>query len=461
MGFRRAVTPLDYLRPQRWNWTSLVYPLDSRLHTAAGGSLRRPHVRTLSYFWLDGLFSTLGENFFIGFAILFALAYGATSAQIGIITAAGNLLGAAAFYPGALLGRRREGRKRLVLIAGGGFGRFSVLLMAAIPFLTDDPFTAILLIALLNASKAFWSNLSNPAWTAIVADIVPDTFRGRYFSSRNFAMGAAALIAAPAAGKLIRTVNTNLASPTAGFQAAFLAAFAFGMLGTLFFSKIRQEDATRPAKDPAAAPIQPGRGGLKPLFLWFLASSFIWSMSVQTSAPFFTVYMVQNLKADPAFVGYAAGISSLAALAGQLIFGRILNRHGNLKVQLISGFLIPFIPVLWLFFSRPWHAFYANAFGGFLWAGYNLTNFNLLLSLTPDDKRPKYVAAYQAAIFLSAVIGPLTGGLLIHLTDYRTIFILSGIGRLIGIVIFSLSVGLSLRRGGFDGPAALLADRRF
>jgi MFS family permease len=446
LGFRRAVTSLDYIRPQRWNWTVLVNPLDSRLHTASGGVLDRTHVRSLSYFWLDGLFSTMGENFFIGFVVLFALAYGATSSQVGFITAAGNLLGAIALYPGAVLGRNRKSRKKLVLLSGGGLSRFSILLLAAVPFLTRNPFTAILLITLLNASKAFWGNLGNPAWTAIVADIVPDTFRGRYFTSRNFAMGAAALISAPAAGKLIRSVNQSLSSATAGYQAVFTAAFVLGMLGTLFFSMIQEEhpgssDLTGPRIIPSFR-----NAGFRPLFFWFLASSFIWSMSVQISAPFFTVYMVQNLGADPSYVGYAAGISSLAALGGQLVFGRILNRRGDLRVQLISGFLIPLIPILWLFFTRPWHAFYASLLGGFLWAGYNLTNFNLLLRLTPEEKRPQYVAAYQAAIFLSAVLGPLAGGILIHVFGYRSIFIFSTIGRLAGIVLFAATVGAVMGR---------------
>ena len=453
MVLRRAVTSFDYLRPQRWNWSALIQPLDSRLHSMAGGELQRRHVRALRFFWLDGLFSTMGENFFIGFVVLFALACGATTPQVGLITAAGNLLGAAAFYPGALLGRRRELRKRVVLISGGGIARLSILLMAAIPFVSGSPFTAILLIALLNASKAFFGNLANPAWTAIVADIVPERHRGSYFSSRNFAMGAAALIAAPAAGRIIDAVNHRTGTATAGYRTAMLLAFCFGMLGTFFFSKIREEDTRLPSA--RAHSLLPRLTGLtlKPLFLWFLASSFIWSMAVQISAPFFNVYMVQALGADPSYVGYAAGISSLAALFGQLLFGRILTRHGNLRVQLISGFLIPVIPILWIFFTRPWHAFYANACGGFLWAGYNLTNFNLLLSLTPEEKRPQYVALYQAAIFLSAVLGPLTGGVMIHLWSYRMIFLISAAGRAIGILLFSVTVAASLLRGaGKDSP---------
>jgi MFS family permease len=122
-------------------------------------------------------------------------------------------------------------------------------------------------------------------------------------------------------------------------------------------------------------------------------------MSIQIAGPFFNVHLVQNLGGDISYVGYSAGISSLFALAGQLVFGRILTRKSNLRVQLLSGFLIPLIPILWFFFTRPWHVFFASALGGFLWSCYNLTNFNFLLELTEGEKRTRDVAITRPVYF--------------------------------------------------------------
>ena len=41
-------------------------------------------------------------------------------------------------------------------------------------------------------------NFANPAWTALVAEIVPEFVRGRYFSLRNLTMGMATLVFATA-----------------------------------------------------------------------------------------------------------------------------------------------------------------------------------------------------------------------------------------------------------------------
>ncbi len=445
-GLRRVTTALDYLRPQRWNWSALMRPLDSRIRAASEQRLDHSHVKSLRYFYLDGLFATLSENFFTGFVVLFALAWNATSSQIGLITAAGNLLGAAAFYPGAYFSRHKSKQMKLVLVTGGGLSRACMLLMALIPFFTGSPFIAILLIIILNAGRSFWGNFGNPAWTSIVADIVPDHLRGRYFSIRNLAMGAAALAAAPAAGWLIKKINQDTASLFSGYQTVFAAAFILGLVSTFFFSRINTAEVT--ADGTAEKEKNISRKGLFSgrTFFWFIATAVIWNIGVQMSAPFFGVYMVQNLGADESWVGYAAGMSSLAGLAGMLVFGRILNKFGNLKTQLISGFIIPFIPIIWLFFTRPWHVFFANWLGGFMWAGYNLTNFNLLLELTPDESRPKYVAIYQTAAFISAVAGPLLGGYMIHFINYQTVFVLSGAGRLAAILGFALTVGLQIKR---------------
>lgn len=443
MILRRAYTALDYLRPVRWNWSALAKPLDSHISTAVEGSLLPLHIRVLRYFWLDGLFATISENFYIGFAVMFALAYGATSTKVGSITAIANLFAMIAFYPGAFIGRRKSFQKTVVLLFGGGLGRISILLMALIPLLTNNPGQAILLIIIFNASKSFWSSLSNPAWTAITADIVPNRYRGRYFSGRNFVMIAAALVAAPAAGAMVHNINRLFGSLTAGFQYTFLTAFIVGIISTISFGRIKVADASV-RKDRTDEKTDAGLP--RKVFIWFLVSTFIWSLSVQIAGPFFQVYLVKELGGDISYVGYSAGFSSLAALGGQLIFGRIMDKKGNLKGTLLTGFLIPIIPILWMFFAKPWHAFIGSLVGGFLWAGYNLANFNLLLEYTSGAMREKRVALYQSLVFMSAVVGPAIGGYLIRVFQYKAIFLCSGIGRLAGVALLAASVGLHFFR---------------
>lgn len=443
---RRVHERVDALRPHRWNWQALAAPLDRTLQRDASQPLPPATVRNLRFFWLDGLFSAISENFYLGYMALFALAFGASNGQIGLLSATGNLLGAISLFPGARLTERVGRRKPIVVWSGGGLARLALLGLALVPLLTGQPALAITLIVLFNGLRAFMNSLANPAWTAMVADLVPGFVRGSYFSRRNIAMGLAALLVAPLAGRMITLLNGYQGFVFLGYQAIFLCAFLFGMVSTVAFQRIAE-----PA--PVAESVSAHhRGDLRralrrhPAFLGLIVCAFVWNMSLQVAGPFFNVYLVAELDATTGMVGLVASVSSFSALFGQRAFGRGLDRKGAVWVFLVCGLLIPGLPLAWIFITEPWHVGVINTFGGFLWAGYNLANFNLLLELTPDEQRPRAVALFQTAVFSSSVIGPVLGGVLADTFGYRLIFFISGAGRMVGMIIFVLSSVRFLRR---------------
>ena len=435
---RRVHDRVDALRPHRWNWQALVRPIDRSLQRDVRQPLTQHNVRNLRYLWLDGLFSSISENFYLGYVTLFALAFGATNGQVGLVTAAANLMGAISLFPGARLIERRGWRKPIIVWSAGGLGRLVLLGLALVPFLTNQPSLAIVLIVLFNGLRAFMGSLANPAWTSLVADLVPNLVRAGYFGRRNIVMGLAALLVAPLAGRIINLGNNYRGFDFLGYQAIFLFSFAFGVISTISFQRIDEpapvEGATRPHR----------RGDLRravrnnPAFLGLVISAFIWNMALQVAGPFFNVYLVGELGATTSIVGIVASVSSLTALFGHQAFGRWLDRKGAIWVIMVSGLLIPALPLAWMVITEPWHVAIINTFGGFLWAGYNLANFNLLLELTPDDQRPRAVALFQTAVFSSAVAGPLLGGFLADVFSYQLIFFLSAAGRLLGMIVFFL-----------------------
>ncbi len=445
---RRISSNVDHLRPQRWNWYALVYPLDRAVERQAAAPIDVQQVRGLRYFWLDGLFSAVSENFYINFIPLFALAYGATNGDVGWLTAIGNLLGAIALFPGAQMLDRLDRRKPLVVWAGGIFSRLMLLGLALIPLFLGHPSWALWAIILFNGVRAFMSNFANPAWTAMVADLVPNAMRGRYFGNRNLAMGMAALAVAPIAGVVIRLGNGWAGMDYFGYQLIFLLAFATGMISTISFHRIPEPDA------PVQTQVGQTEGSFlqvlraSPGFLGLVVSSFVWNVALQVAGPFFNVYLVNEFHTSAATIGVLASVSSAAALAGQIFFGKAMDRRGAIWVQIISGLGIPVMPVLWLFVTAEWQVGLINILGGFLWAGYGLSNFSLLLELTPDSQRARAVALYQTSVFAAAVLGPILGGYLADVMGYEFIFVLSAFGRFAGIVGFIwLSAEPALRSG--------------
>lgn len=402
----------------------------------------------LRYYWLDGVFASFSENLYATFLTLFALAYGATSGQIGLLSALANLASTLALFPGARVVEHTGRPRRLVVWTAGVAGRVPLGVAALLPLAVAAPLAMVWSIIVLNALRAFAMSFPNPAWTAMTAELVPGKLRGRFFASKNIAMGVMAFAAGPLGGLLVRigTGTGGAVHASSGYQLVFALSFLVGMVATVCFWKIPDPPFHRPEEGFRL------RGLLRSvtevrMFPIFLISGFVWNTGTQIAGPFFTVCMVRSLHATAYEVGVTAGAAALLALAGQYVFGRMVDRRGSVAVQLFTGFLIPLLPLPWIWATRPWHAAIMMGLGGFFWAGYNLANFNLLLELTPERYRARAVAVYQSVVYASAVIGPLVGGAIVDAAGFAPVFVITAVGRLAGSIIFAVGVRAVVRGG--------------
>jgi MFS family permease len=280
-------------------------------------------------------------------------------------------------------------------------------------------------------------NFSGPAWTSLAGDIVPLAWRGRYFGSRNFFMAVSSMAATFLAGNLISHFTS-----IAGYQVAFVLAFMAGMTSTAFFLQV---------KEPKVAALVPGAGtfSIKSMlqtvledrvFRNYAIFGVIWNLSIGVGGPYFTLFMVQVLKATPNDVGIFTIAGSLSALPALRLFGHLSDSWGTRKVMLVTGWLIPLLPLAWILARVPFHGTLINIPGGMLWAGFNLAAFNFLLSLAPSEKRARYAALFQVAVALSSATGTFLGSLVLSRWGYVPIFAISGIGRFIGMAYFRWKV---------------------
>lgn len=402
----------------------------------AGGrwteQLRLAERQTLRWFWFDGLFANAGEAIIVAYLSLFALALGATRAQIGLMSALSSLAAALCLLPGAGLVERLGHRKTLVVLSGGGMGRATLLLLALLPLaLSGRAAIAVAIVLIVLRSAA--GNLGFPAWMSLTADIVPLSWRGRYFSSRNIAMGVAGMAATYLVGLLITHIGG-----LAGYQVALGLAFALGAVSTYSFARIHEPPVPRARKASRDAGSTLFRQLRRhPAFVAFCATAALWNLSLNVAGPFFNVYLVEGLGATASTVGLLNVVASLTALPGQRLFGVLNDRWGPRRVQLLAGLLIPVLPLCWLLVRSPWHVVPINLVSGFLWAGYDLGSFNSLLGLMPEGQRERYSALYQILVTVALAGGAALGGVVAGAWGYRAIFVMSGIGRLAAALLFA------------------------
>jgi MFS family permease len=388
--------------------------------------------RNLHRFWYDGLFASASDNIIVTYLTLYVLALGATRAQIGLMSSLSSLSAALLLLPGAMLVERFRRRKELTVLFGGLVARFALLLLALIPFFLGEKGLIIGAIALSVGKDAF-ANLAFPGWISITADIVPMAGRGRYFGSRNFVMGIAGMVTVLAVGELI----TRVGQPS-GYQLAIALAFLLGMISTYNFAQLKEPPPNAPTTPVSMSPRVLWRDiRSHPAFLALAITSALWNFSLNIAGPFFGVYMVQNLKATATLVGMMSVVTSVSSLVFQRRLGKLADKWGAHRMMLISGLLIPILPLSWAFVTSIWHVIPINILSGLFWGAYNLASFNLLLELTPGEQRARYSAIYQIIVTAALAGGAAFGSWLITRWGYVAIFIGSGVGRLTAALLFA------------------------
>ncbi len=379
------------------------------------------------WFYADGVLSSASEAILVQFLSIYAIALGASAAQVGLLAIANGLAGVMALVPGTVLAERARLRKWVVIGGGGGIARLAILGMAGVPLLVDSVQPTVYLLVALTFIKALAGAACHPAWVSLLAEIFPLERRAFCVSQRMLSLTVAAAIVAPVAGLSIRLIGG-----VAGFQIVFLVAFALGIASTACYAQI---------KEAGRAPRHLRRAGSTrallrdTAFVQYLSATFVLHTSAMVVGPFFAVYLVRELQAQPGQVGLLATIEAGGAVLGQFILGFIIARSASAKVFRRLLFSMPLVPLLWLLPRVWWQAALPNAVGGAAWAVHNVVAFNLLMEHAPADNLPRYAAAQQTVVLTASFVGPALGTWVVANYDIRTAIVVSAVGRLLAALV--------------------------
>ncbi|HEX5473592.1 MAG TPA: MFS transporter, partial [Vicinamibacterales bacterium] len=128
-------------------------------------------------------------------------------------------------------------------------------------------------------------------------------------------------------------------------------------------------------------------------------------------------------------------LPALTGLAGLLFMGRVMDRRGTKWLMVSSALLIPVLPVGWIFVTAAWQVIFINAASGVLWAGYNLSLANMVMVMSPPEKRARYAAAFSTVTMAASFVGPILGGYMIDAVGFHAVFGFSAIGRMAAALI--------------------------
>ncbi|MEM4263735.1 MAG: MFS transporter [Candidatus Woesearchaeota archaeon] len=354
------------------------------------------------------------------FLVAFALVLGASNTVIGILAAIPYLAIMLAEYPGAKLVEFYSRRRICIVMLT--ISRLLWIPICLLPILfRQHPLLTVVIYYLF---IQFTEYIVDPAWVSIAGDIVPVRIRGKIFATRNMIMGIAGMITSVAAATYLDLFPKN---SLFGFSTMFVVGIVFGLWAVLSFSKIKEPEYQDHRHYSLTEFFKlEGRDFRKFVFIVVF-----FNFAVNIASPFFTVYMLKNLEMSYTLFMVAAAVATLSKILAQTQYGKVCDRYGDKPVAIISFFGTALVPLAFMFITKDiyWFVFPAQILSGIVWAGVDLSTFNLLLDLIGKEKRAVKVAEYATITALPMIIAPIIGG---YIAD-NAAFILTGIPLIFGI----------------------------
>lgn len=384
--------------------------------------------KSLKYSILDGSAYSAMLGLTQDYIVPFALALKATVLQVGLLSSIPSLIMALSQLGAPRLAEKIGSRKRLIL---------------PVVFLHALMWVPLLLIPYLFPGEKIWwliglftlstvlGLLGNPAWGSLMADLVPEKMRGRYFGLRGKICGFVTLVFFFIGGATLQFSTANI---FLGFSLLFGAAVVFRLVSCYFLSKMHEPTLSHEKTEHYGM-----KGILKNLYSSnlgkFIIGISLMNFATNLAGPFFAVYMLRDLKLD--YLIYVAIISTatMANLTFMTFWGKRADRFGNIKIIKVTSVLVSLVPLLWIGSHQLYYLIPVQILSGFAWAGFNLASTNFVYDASAPERRMRYIAVFNAmngsAVCLGALLGGCLAAYLPPLLGYNilTLFLISGLLR--------------------------------
>jgi MFS family permease len=359
----------------------------------------RFQTRRLSI-WEGALWSVMwgfGETYIAPFALFL----NAGSLAMAFVGTGPVLISAAAQLAGAAL-LDRTGRRLPIITSGFAVQALAYLPLFLLPVLLPKGGIAALL---LSAAACFFSaGLAVPSWMSLMGDVIDPADRGRYFSSRTRTVLCFMLFFMLMAGWIIHRWKT-IGHPTAGFGFLFGIACLSRIISLFFMRRHYDAPLQRPQDDAYFSFFDFVRATPRSNFAKFAFTVALMNGTAQIAGPFFAVYMLRDLHWS-----YLAFTVNMAVfLLSQTLFvrwwGALSDRHGNRAVLAATCWIMPVLPLFWIFSTNYAVLLIAQMISGACWSGFNLAASNFIYDAVTPAKRARVFSYYNLLNGLLSVGG--------------------------------------------------------
>jgi len=388
----------------------------------------------------------------------FALVMKATTGQIGLLSSIPNGMMSLAQLVAPMFSERLGSRRNLVILMGL-MQSLMWLPILLIPYVFSVH-QVTWLIAFMSISTIF-DAISQPAWGSMMADLVPEDTRGRFFGNRNRITGLISGVFSYVAAGTLQLLTGN---PRLAFTMIFLGAMVARFFSLYYLSRMVEPITTTITKKNHTGIREISKTLPSSNIGKFIIFCALFNFSVMLSSPFFSPYMLEELGFNYIIYSIINSASGIATIVSLSWWGKRTDKAGNIIILRITAFMVPFIPVAWTVSRNFWWLIATQVFSGFAWAGFQLASSLFIYDASPPDNRTRYIAIYNALNFLGFSLGALTGGLVLPVlpriagSQYLSVFLLSGFVRLLFVVLLVTHIKEVRHVPVFNARTILLED---
>jgi MFS family permease len=360
--------------------------------------------KSLWYSFWDGIYAAIQMGFVEQFVTPLALFLGAGNVAIGFLNFVRNSFVSIVQVFSADLTKLVRSRKKLVTTA--------VFLTALLwlptyllPFYCGQ-YKVLVFIILFTITSAF-NSLATPAWASMMSQHIPPRKRGAYFGWRGMVLGlvyCAALLMGGVLLSYLQNISLSLAFGVLMALASLTRFLSWYNLTKMFEPPARQQPThyfslwqfMKQARQSNFARFT------------FLCAAFM--LGVAMVAPFFAVYILNDLHFSYFQYTLLVLAASLTTYGTQQYWGVLADKYGNIKIIRLTSLLISLIPLLWIFSTDLYYLIMVQLLAGLMWAGFNLTTGNFIYDVAVAGKRERCLSYYNFFSGIGLGVGALIGG---------------------------------------------------
>lgn len=355
----------------------------------------------------DGVCTALTQGTGDSYVSAFAIFLEGTPTQIGAIAAIPQFIGAIFQLVSLKLLDHIRSRRRLLKLGALTQG-LSWFPIAFLPFVFGRNETAawVLLVCITLGFAA--GGILGPIWNSLIGDIVPAEERGRFFGYRNQQASIASMVALMMGGGTLH-VAKQYGYTEYAFFLLFSVAFIARVSSAYFLGRHMDPPAIGAPEDRFTF-WQFIRRVRESNFVKFVLFVSLFNASIWIAAPFFSIYMLRDVKFSYLEFTVLSAFSIAAQVLTMQHWGRLSDKFGNKRILNVAAAGVTMGPFLWLISSNFWYLLLVQSVIGFFFAGFTLAAANFLFDAVSPSKRARCVA-YQGIINGTCVfLGSFAGG---------------------------------------------------